>query len=78
MSLAWTTSRWQRRFSKQVIPGVATAASSLDEARTMADEALAFHIEGMLEDGEPVPVPTSFEQVMWGNAVAFIRVRWAP
>ena len=30
----------------------------------MAEEALAFHIEGMLEDGERVPEPSSLEAVM--------------
>ena len=45
-------------------PGVATAGRTLDEARAMAEEALAFHIEGMLADGEVVPEPSSLEEVM--------------
>jgi predicted RNase H-like HicB family nuclease len=45
-------------------PGVVTAGKSLDEARAMAEEALAFHIEGLVEDGEAVPEPSSLEQVM--------------
>ena len=45
-------------------PGVVTAGRSLDEARAMAEEALAFHIEGLIEDGEPVPKPSSLEKVM--------------
>ena len=30
----------------------------------MAEEALRFHIEGMIEDGEPLPRPSRFEQIM--------------
>ena len=45
-------------------PGCVTAGSSLDEARAMAVEALGFHIEGMVEDGDPTPAASSFEAVM--------------
>ena len=45
-------------------PGVVTAGKSLDDARAMAEEALALHIEGMLADGEVVPEPSSLEDVM--------------
>jgi predicted RNase H-like HicB family nuclease len=45
-------------------PGLATAGRTLDEARAMAEEALAFHIEGMTEDGEPLPEPATLEAVM--------------
>lgn len=45
-------------------PGVVTAGTSLDDARAMAEEALCFHIEGMIEDGEIVPEPSSLEDVM--------------
>jgi predicted RNase H-like HicB family nuclease len=46
------------------LPGLITAGSTLDEARDMAAEALAFHLEGMAQDGEAVPVPSSLEDVM--------------
>ena len=46
------------------IPGVITAGSSLDEARELAAEALAFHLEGLAEDGEAVPEPSSLEEIM--------------
>src|SRR5215218_9113932 len=46
------------------LPGVISAGSTLDEARAMATEALAFHLEGMAEDGEPVPEPSSLEEIM--------------
>lgn len=45
-------------------PGCVTAGKDLEEARGLAEEALAFHIEGMLEDGAPLPEPSGFEQVM--------------
>jgi predicted RNase H-like HicB family nuclease len=45
-------------------PGVVTAGKDLDDARAMAEEALALHIEGMLEDGEPIPEPSSLEEIM--------------
>ncbi|WP_079212733.1 type II toxin-antitoxin system HicB family antitoxin [Brucella pituitosa] len=45
-------------------PGVITAGRDLDEARQMAEEALAFHIEGLVEDGEAIPEPSSLEAVM--------------
>lgn len=57
-------------------PGCITAGSTLDEARLMAEEALAFHIEGMLEDGAPLPEPSALETVMASpenrDAVAFL------
>jgi predicted RNase H-like HicB family nuclease len=45
-------------------PGVVTAGKDLDEARAMADEALALHIEGLIEDGETVPEPSSLDEIM--------------
>jgi predicted RNase H-like HicB family nuclease len=46
------------------LPGVITAGSDLDEARKLATEALAFHLEGLAEDGEAVPEPSSLEDIM--------------
>src|SRR5215470_6269723 len=45
-------------------PGVITAGTTLDDARAMAEEALALHVEGMTEDGEPIPEPSLLEDVM--------------
>ncbi len=57
-------------------PGCVTAGSSLDEARAMAQEALEFHIAGMLEDREALPEPSDLEVVMGApgnaNTVAFL------
>jgi predicted RNase H-like HicB family nuclease len=45
-------------------PGLATAGRNLDVARAMAEEALDFHIEGMIEDGQVIPEPSSLDAVM--------------
>ncbi|KJF66727.1 MULTISPECIES: type II toxin-antitoxin system HicB family antitoxin [Rhizobium] len=45
-------------------PGVVTAGTDLDDARRMAEEALALHVEGMIEDGEAIPEPCSLEAIM--------------
>jgi len=46
------------------LPGVITAGSNLDDARGMATEALAFHLQGLAEDSEPAPEPSSLEKIM--------------
>ena len=45
-------------------PGCISAGATLDEARTNAEEALAFHVEGMADDGDAIPEPSSLEQIM--------------
>lgn len=45
-------------------PGCVTAGRSLEEARRMAAEALAFHVDGMREDGDPVPSPSPMDTIM--------------
>jgi predicted RNase H-like HicB family nuclease len=45
-------------------PGVVTAGTNLDDARAMAEQALTFHIEGLVEDGEAIPEPSALEEVM--------------
>ena len=46
------------------LPGVISAGRTLDEARAMATEALAFHLEGLAEDGGAVPEPSTLEEIM--------------
>lgn len=46
------------------LPGCVSAGSTLDEARDMAAEALALHLEGLAEDGDPIPEPSSLEAIM--------------
>jgi predicted RNase H-like HicB family nuclease len=45
-------------------PGVVTAGTNLDDARAMAEEALTFHIEGLVQDGEAIPEPSALEEIM--------------
>lgn len=44
-------------------PGCVTAGATLEEARAFAAEALALHIQGMLEDGDPIPQPSTLDQL---------------
>jgi predicted RNase H-like HicB family nuclease len=57
-------------------PGCITAGSSLEDARRMAGEALAFHVAGMREDGDPIPQPSSLDNLRGDpamkGAVAFL------
>ena len=46
------------------LPGCVTAGVDLDDARRMAEEALALHLASMAEDNEPIPEPSSLEAVM--------------
>jgi len=46
------------------LPGVVTAGSTLDEARDMAAEALSLHLEGLADDGEAIPEPSSLDEIM--------------
>ena len=45
-------------------PGCITAGKDIDEAKDMAQEALALHIQGMIEDGEQLPSPSKLEEIM--------------
>ena len=45
------------------LPGVVSAGATLDEARQMGVEALALHLEGILEEGEALPEPSSLEAI---------------
>jgi predicted RNase H-like HicB family nuclease len=46
------------------LPGVVTAGTTLDDAREMAEEALALHIEGLIADGEAIPEASSLDEIM--------------
>ena len=45
-------------------PGCIAVGTTLEAARRSAGEALAFHIEGMHEDGEAIPEPSSLDTIM--------------
>jgi len=57
-------------------PGCITAGSTLEEAKDMAIEALNFHVEGMMEDGESVPEPSKLDDLLndeaFEDAVCFL------
>jgi predicted RNase H-like HicB family nuclease len=40
------------------LPGCFSAGDTLDEALTNAQEAILLHIEGLLDDGNPIPKPS--------------------
>ena len=41
------------------LPGCVATGATIEEVEAEIREAIAFHIEGMLEDGLTVPAPTS-------------------
>jgi predicted RNase H-like HicB family nuclease len=43
------------------VPGVISAGATMEELARMAREALQFHIEGLVEDGEDIPEPTELD-----------------
>lgn len=44
-------------------PGCVTAGKTLEEARRMAVEALDLHVQGMREDGEDIPEPSTLDDL---------------
>ncbi len=59
-------------------PGCITAGSTVEEAKEMAYEALLFHIQGMLEDNETLPIPSKLEEICrnddFADGIAFLIV----
>jgi predicted RNase H-like HicB family nuclease len=45
------------------LPGCFSAGDTLDEALTNAQEAILLHIEGLLDDGEPVPKASEIDRL---------------
>jgi predicted RNase H-like HicB family nuclease len=43
------------------LPGCFSAGSTVDEALDHAREAIELHLEGLIEDGEPVPKPSAVD-----------------
>ena len=39
------------------LPGFGVAAATLDEVKELVREGVEFHLEGMREHGDPIPVP---------------------
>lgn len=41
------------------LPGCIATGSTIEETESLIKEAIAFHLEGMREDHQPLPEPTS-------------------
>jgi predicted RNase H-like HicB family nuclease len=41
------------------LPGCGAAADTLEEVHQLIQEAIQYHIEGLIENGLPVPEPTT-------------------
>lgn len=46
------------------LPGCIATAESRDKVLTLIREAIEFHVEGLREDGQPIPPPTSFSAIV--------------
>ncbi len=46
------------------LPGCITAGSTIEEARTMAAEVLALHLEGLAADSGAIPAPRSADAAL--------------
>lgn len=49
------------------LPGCVAIAETKEEVLELIQEAIEFHIEGLREDGQPIPAPSS--------SVEFVEVR---
>ena len=41
------------------LPGCVTTGDTLEKVRALIREAIEFHLDGMREDGAPIPIPSS-------------------
>jgi predicted RNase H-like HicB family nuclease len=46
------------------LPGLITVGDSREEVERLIVEAVEFHLEGMREEGIPIPLPSSFAGVV--------------
>jgi predicted RNase H-like HicB family nuclease len=51
------------------LPGCVAAADTKEEVLELIQEAIEFHIEGLREDGQPIPEPSS--------SIEYIEIRAA-
>lgn len=52
------------------LPGVITVGDSREEVERLIQEAIEFHIEGLREEGHPIPPPSSFAGVIEVDSAA--------
>ncbi len=61
------------------LPGCISVADTLEDLRPMIEEAIGFHIEGMIEDGDAVPEPSALDDILkaegYIDAVAVMVVK---
>lgn len=46
------------------LPGCVAAGETRDEVLRLIREAIEFHIEGLKQDGQPIPLPSSTSEVV--------------
>jgi predicted RNase H-like HicB family nuclease len=46
------------------LPGCITTGPTVEQTKRNMEEAIAFHLRGMREDGEPIPLPNSTADVV--------------
>lgn len=46
------------------LPGVIAVGDSRDDVERLIQEAIEFHLEGLREEGLPIPAPSSFAGVV--------------
>ena len=61
MRYAIVIEKAESNFSAYVpdLPGCVAAGKTVEETETLIREAIAFHLDGIREDGLPVPQPSS-------------------
>lgn len=64
MRYAVVIEKTERNYSAYVpdLPGCIATGATVAEVEVAIREAIAMHIEGLLDDGEPVPQPTSLAE----------------
>ena len=54
------------------IPGCVSAGKTVDEARANFAEAIDFHIEGLLQEGAPIPEPRLLNDVLAAEKDSYV------
>ena len=59
------------------LPGLASLGSTFEEVQGLIREGLEFHLESMLEDGDPIPDPTTRVGIVKTDIVETFRAKLA-
>jgi predicted RNase H-like HicB family nuclease len=75
--IAWALVHEAQRSSAHIygisfpdFPGAVSGGRTVDEAMARGRETLAFHVAGMIEDGDPVPALRSLEELRADREIA--------